>query len=353
MITAIDFGELGAEAWDTATSSSPDSWFWHSSKWMGYSEAYRPDLRSRNLSFALVDGAEIIALVQAFAETHVTPFEHVEISLAGDAAWSPVIVSADRSRRPEIWKAALRQIDDLALATSATRASMRATPLMPGFSAYLPEILVWTTRSGYLDVSLASQVIDLELDEAALRAAMSKGHRADITRGRRELTVEAFDSFSDSTEAFNAYRTTHAEAAGRVTRPARTFELMSEWIAQGSAVLFAARRGDDWVGFNYTILDRAGAYYASGANSPRAGNLPVGHVLQAEAITWLKAQGFKRYEVGLQHFGNLPHSHADSKEINISKFKRGFGGTLVPHVVREKFYSEDFYREVLRTRSNA
>ena len=49
-------------------------------------------------------------------------------------------------------------------------------------------------------------------------------------------------------------------------------------------------------------------------------------------IKWLRQNRYKYYELGYQYFSDQPYDHPSQKEINISSFKRHFGGyTITRH----------------------
>ena len=150
---------------------------------------------------------------------------------------------------------------------------------------------------------------------------------------------------------FPAYRAMHALAAGRVTRPPGTFDLMEAWLATSAGALVRAVKDGTAVGFMYLILHGESAYYASAANHPDYGDDPVGHVLHAAAIDWLRDCGLRRYELGLQQFGPLPYNLPSGKDLGIARFKRGFGGQTVPLLVREKWYSPLAYQRTTAERT--
>src|SRR5206468_7207838 len=133
----------------------------------------------------------------------------------------------------------------------------------------------------------ASQVVDLtDADDDALLRSMTKGHRAAVKKAMKAMEVDALDGASvESADAFDAYQQMHQRAAGRVTRPQRTFDLMRTWLGTGHAVLFAARRGGGFLGFAYVLRFARGAYYASAANDPDESREPVGHAVQWRALT--------------------------------------------------------------------
>jgi hypothetical protein len=246
--------------------------------------------------------------------------------------------------RLDVLEAVLGHVDDLAAANAARRVAFRGTPLAPRVSMY-NELL----RFGFLDVSLPTQVIKLA-DEATMWRGIRHGHQADIRKGQRVLKVRVVTADNYSPDLFETYVTLHRKAAGRVTRPRRTFDLMAEWISAGAAALFVAEYDGRPAGTDYVNLYKDGAYYSSAANDPNLPKLPIGHVLQWEILKWLAARGIKRYEVGIQSFTPSLHQEVTQKEADISRFKRGFGGETVVMPVAEKFYDPTYFAKVQTNR---
>lgn len=139
-------------------------------------------------------------------------------------------------------------------------------------------------------------------------------------------------------KAFSAYREMHRRAAGRSTRPPRTWELMENWLADGTGLLFGARLASQWVGFSYVLVSGRSAYYASAANHPDVEGQPIGHVLQWAAVEELARRGVVSYELGQQQFAPTSARAPSPKELAIARFKRGFGGQTVPVVEHERFW---------------
>jgi hypothetical protein len=182
---------------------------------------------------------------------------------------------------------------------------------------------------------------------------MRKGHRAAVKQGEKIMTAEVLDASTVTEERFHQYRELHHKAAGRVTRPLSTFLMMYEWIRQGDAVLAAASIQGKPVGFALISVYKDGAYYGSGCEDPEFNHLPIGHLLQWRVMQWLRWHGILRYETGIQHFAPVPHALVSEKEMNISLFKRGFGGTTVPFWRAEKFYDQDYCRKTLVERARS
>ena len=121
--------------------------------------------------------------------------------------------------------------------------------------------------------------------------------------------------------------------------------MMLAWIRAGHGVLVEAHQDNRPIAFAVIITFRAGAYYASSCKDPNL-PLPSMHLLQWEAIKWLKAHGVQHYDIGVQHFGPTWTHVPSDKELSIAHFKRGFGGTARRVDTVEKFYSAAVLKEV-------
>ena len=164
------------------------------------------------------------------------------------------------------------------------------------------------------------------------------------------MTVQIFNNENITRDIFEQYRELHYLAAGRVTRPGSTFEMMYSWIQMGFAVLFGATLEGEYVGFFFVTTYKSGAYNGSSCRDPNHHKIPIGHFLRWQIARWLKSQKFKCYELGIQQYNWLLHDFPSQKEINISEAKRGMGGLTIPLFQGEKYYSKDYFRQILQNR---
>lgn len=206
-------------------------------------------------------------------------------------------------------------------------------------------------KYGYLDASLNSQVIDTGGSLEGLRKGLRKGHASDVKRAKELFETCVFDKDSLTDPVFAQYQELHRKASGRVTRPQATFDAMKAMIRAGDAILVAARQAEAFIGFSLVTTYRGRAYYASAANDPDAGNLPINHGIQWKTLEWLNERGYSSYEIGWQEFGPQLHSFPSEKEIALGHFKRGFGGRTVPIFVGEKYYDPAFCAKTLTARA--
>ena len=125
-----------------------------------------------------------------------------------------------------------------------------------------------------------------------------------------------------------------------MTRSEKTWDLQDKWIKKGNGIIIIAFLEDRPVGGIYTLLYKNGAYYGISANHPDYKYLPISHSIQWEMIKWLRYNRYKYYELGYQYFSPQPYSNPTQKEIEISLFKRHFGGYTLIHYRGIKRYKK-------------
>jgi hypothetical protein len=208
-------------------------------------------------------------------------------------------------------------------------------------------------RFSFFDLPALTQILDLRVDQSILWSGIRKGHKADIKRAQRKCDVQVWDRGTITPAKFSEYQALHQKDAGCMTRSQATFDMMHDWIRRGLAVLIEAEHGDQAVAFALLLLYKEGAYYGSGCKDPDHAELPASHLVQWEAIQWLKAHGYQFYDIGVQQFGPQWYEVPTPKEIAIAHFKRGFGGHTLPLVTGEFFYSAELLEKTFERRIQA
>lgn len=351
----IDFIPLTKDkydVWDKFCMDSGEAWFWNTTKWLDYSVAYRPACESENLSFMVTDQTGIIAVCALILEK--VPFEGKHIFQFSNSGLDGYIITpivrndiiGDSKRK--ILRIVFDKIDSMAKAKSVSRALFRTSPL--GISGDRSN---WFSRYQYLNASLDTQLIDISLPLECIWSDIRKGHKYDIKRGESYYKVNIWHSKNPDKVFFDLYRQLHHKAAGRVTRPLETFEMMYEWMTGGNGLLCGVSRDGKFVGFSYIILYKKSAYYLSASDDPDFKiDIPVYHIIQWSVIKWLKENGYSTYEIGTQQFGSQVYDITSEKDLNIAFFKRGFGGNSYPVFRGEKFYSKEYFLKIYSERVN-
>jgi Acetyltransferase (GNAT) domain len=336
--------------WDNFCLNSNDAWFWHTSAWLGYTVNFKPQLRTKSLSFFVYGQDRILACVPLTMESKELSGEIFnEFSFGGDAIPAPIYnndLVADEV--VTIQEYIFREIDRLARRNNIVRASFRQVPMARSFIDG-PKQHNYLLKYGYVDISLNSQVIDLKKEEGALFNDLRRNHRRNIKKASALRTL-IYTADNITREKYMAYKEMHHKAARRKTRPDITFEMMYDWLKQGCAFLAIVSLDDKQIGFEYYSVYKNNVYGFSAANDPDYEYLPIRHLLEWDATLWMKRQGYAYYEIGLQQYGTLPYDFPDKKQLDISHFKRGFGGFTVPFFIGEKYYSKEYWLRINESR---
>lgn len=330
--------------WNGFALASNDAWFLHTTDWLEYILYLKPKLQSRNLSFFVYKQNKIVAIVPLTMEVSKKNF--YEFSFAGEKNPGPALSNSLKSKkRQEVYKFIFKEIDRIAVKNKIARTVFKLTPLAPTFLKK-PYSFNYLMQYGYVDTSLNTQLIDLTKSREALWQNLRRNHRRNIEKAKKILKIKSYTSKNITKDIFTAYKKTHHKAAGRKTRPDKTFKLMYDWIKKDSGSLVTVEFKSRPVGFEYYLVYKNNVYGASAANNPDYKHLPIRHFLEWQAILWMKKQGFSFYEIGLQQYGILPYDFPDKKQLNISHFKKGFGGFTIPCLMGEKFYSKKYYQKI-------
>lgn len=347
-MNVVTLDDLGPERWDRFCLESDDAWFLHTTHWLDYTLSLNPPLFGGvPEAFAVTENGDVLAVCPLISENRSSRYSGGrQFAYGGEACPIPALRNglAEEKRR-ETLDCVFAHIDHLARQRNMARASFRHNTLAISYRVDGPIPLNIPIRYGYLENNLFSQVVDLHQEEEQLLRTMRKGHRYDIHKAIKILDCEVFGQQTISDRIFGLYGELHAKAAGRQTRPSRTFELMRSWVSAGMAALCGARLDRQYVGFALVFTYKDGGFYASSCNDPDHKALPIGHGIQWGLIRYLKGHGIKRYDLGLQFWNNMFHYLPSPKEIAISRFKRGFGGNTVPVLSAEKYFGRTAFGE--------
>lgn len=342
------------DEWNNFCLESDDSWFWHTTGFLDYCELYAKQYaETQNLSFMVDDGCKIVAVCPLILEKKISNDENTisEFSLMGckEYSSSPILINGlTEERREKIFKFIFNEVDQLALKHRVSRATYRDSAL-----AIKPYQYNLFMKYGYLDNSINTQVMDLETPTEHLWTNVRKGHKYDIHRGEKNFKTHVYDKNNADKNIFDQYRLLHHKAAGRVTRPIETFEIMYKWMLDGNGMLCGVSKDEKFIGFSYVIIYKNCAVYFSASDDPDyVSDVPISHIIQWDIIKWLKENGYRHYEMGAQQFSSQIHDILNKKNVDISFFKRGFGGRTVPLFRGEKFYNNEYLKKVYKNRFN-
>jgi hypothetical protein len=173
-------------------------------------------------------------------------------------------------------------------------------------------------KSGLEPRPFYTQILDLTQTKEELWRDVRKGHKAII---RKKPAISLIHKGSFLAYSMANFRKLHIEVSGRETRSPKTWGIQASMILHGEA--FAMMRYDNGLTaaafFNY---NEHICYYSVGCSVEGTSS----HALVWEAILYAKELGCKKFDLGQQVFAG------DEKLVNISKFKRGFGGRTIVYL---------------------
>jgi hypothetical protein len=167
-------------------------------------------------------------------------------------------------------------------------------------------------RHGHKARPYYTQIIDLTKTEEELHA--------DLRKSYKNLCNKDFGGIDN---ALGVLRKLHYEMHRRQTRSNETWHIQSKIISMQQAFISIQEENKAAC---LIYHNQHTAYYFSGASKRDANS----HPCLWRAILFAKDLGCKTFEMGEQVF------NGDPKLINISKFKRGFGGTCQTRLILEK-----------------
>lgn len=201
-------------------------------------------------------------------------------------------------------------------------------------------------KYGFIDTTTSDCLLDLRKTEKQLWSDVRKGHKYDINRilKKNDFEIVRVDYKNANYDIHEVYRGLHRKCAGRSTRSKETFDKQFEMLQNDKASLFGLKYKGNFIGFNYFLHYQKTAVYYSGADDPNYTNIPIYHPLLWSAITYYKSRNFAFLEFSTPcGYSYQFDDYLDEKQLNISHFKRGFGGEMVPLFRGVKYFDKESF----------
>jgi len=173
--------------------------------------------------------------------------------------------------------------------------------------------------------------VDLSLSREELSRSVRKSYRSLINEGRRIFDYRSYDADGFGDDVFREVRELHLRMAGRETRSRDSWREQENWVRGSNAMLNSVRKDGQLAGASLFPFTRDMAVYQIGVYDRELFDIPVAHVLIAEAVDYFKEKGLKTLFLGLRHYEGDLCLKAGPKERNISYFKEGFATGMSLH----------------------
>jgi hypothetical protein len=289
-------------------------------------------------SFVAVKDGQCIAI--AFLPIEQPSDGNKTISLANGYTISPLATTE------KIEKKIYAHIDELARNLEIKKIKFYLDPLIIEYKNKFNNL----TKYNFINTTTADGLLKLDKKEDALWSNVRKGHKSDINKILRnpEYEVISIDHQNHDYQIHEQYRELHHKAAGRITRKKETFDKMFDMMKNDNASLFGLKYKDKFIGFNYFIHHNNTVIYASGCDDPDFAGIAIYHPILWKAILYYKQRNFDFMQFsqpcGHNYISGFD-DYLDKKQMNISKFKRGFGITMTPFFRGIKYYDKNLFLE--------
>ncbi|MBP2033801.1 lipid II:glycine glycyltransferase (peptidoglycan interpeptide bridge formation enzyme) [Clostridium algifaecis] len=324
--------------WDEFCYRNSYSTFWHTSDSMKYYIDSSFNIKSEQKSFIVYDNNKILACVPLLLENISGT---IELSYGGCSIPSPIIdESLSKNVIKKVKKFIFDFIDKIAYENDVIKSSVYISYLSNGYinEKYKCNYLL---KYGYLDISNLTCVVDLSMPEKELFSNFSKGHKSDIKKAEKNLKFNIINKDNINIDDVYTFMNYYFKVAGKKTRPINTFDNIYEWIKKDLAVLIMASYNDIVCGYSLFTTYKDTSYYCMACKDKNFAKFNVSHFLQWEAMKYLKKQKIRYLEIGIQDFSDTLSNFPTKKDIDISTFKRGFGGYIITVFKGEKFYNDE------------
>ena len=264
---------------------------------------------------------------------------------SGDAAVDEVLLGALR-RVSRGRRAAFLRLEPNMLESDPDAPTLHSRLQLAGFRV-APPLQPWTSIH-----------LPLTPEPERLRAAFSKGHRADVRRAERGGIVVRVGETEADLDSFFAIMQATATRAGFAIHSRDYYEHAWRLAGAGARLLLAQdTAGNAVAAFLVFATAREGAYLYSGsmAEGLKSG---ANHLLQWQAIQWARERGCALYDLwGVPDVvGKLLSAPEDAHEAieqearahplyGAYRFKKGWGGQVVRYLpAYDQVYLQPAYR---------
>lgn len=339
------FKKEDAIGWDKFSLESDDAWFWHTINYMNFALWYKPSTNPVNKSFLIRNGKEILAIfpliIQTIDENKVFRYGYQYTP-------QPCFRNQDSPDfKRKLLIMGMKEIDQIARKENCKECYMEITPLAK--NSFFKLRYNYLMDFDFLITDTVTQIVKVDPNIEKVKQGIRKTYKQIFRYHAPEVKYNIYDRNNITLEIFLKYKELHHKDAGRKTRPDETFRLMFDAIVEGNAFLSEVTSAENKpLGYGLFYLYKNCALYGSAATEPTI-KLPIGHLVQWNALQYLSKIGVELYDTSNQFPSFQLLQDFDPKKKQISFFKRGFGGELHQVFRGRKFFDQEYLKkEVLK-----
>lgn len=329
------FKEFSAKEWD-ALLENFDSTVNYTAWFLNYIEVLNVKSSIKNLTFVILDADVVTAIVPLYVEKIA---EHWQMSMGQELIYAPIFRKNTQNEGVlKYYKYIISKIEKIANQYQCALARFYYSPLLYTKNSYNYFIKFGYDKdifypNWYIFKAEFSYIIDLLIEKNELYRPVRKSSKTIINRTRRETKLFVLDEDNFDQELFDEYVQLYYKIKGR-KRSLAAFSLDAIAIKKGFEVLLLCQYCEKLVGsVALHTYNKKARYNSSVQDYNIDKSIYPNHFLLWESIVYLKEKNFELFEIGERLEDSMELSN---KERNLSHFKTGWGGVLVPCIKAQK-----------------
>ena len=329
------FRDFSANEWDELLDTF-DRTINYTAWFINYIEVLNADSSIKNLTFGLFKDNVVIAIVPLYVEK---VDRNWQMSMGQEPIYAPIFSNnTPYEDFSEYYQYIVDEIERVGHQYHCLLARFHYSPLLYTKNShnyftefkYKENILY---PDWYIFKAEYSYVVNLLLIESELYRSVRKSNKPNINRTRREAKLIVLDEHNFDQSLFDQYVQLYYKVKGKKRNPS-VFELDAVAVKKGFEVLLLCQYKGILIGAVALHTHNGKARYNSSVQDYDVDrSIYPNHFLLWESIMYLKSKNFVLFEIGEQVEESIGLS---SKERNLSHFKSGWGGILVPWARAQK-----------------
>ena len=173
-----------------------------------------------------------------------------------------------------------------------------------------------------------TRVLDLHKSKTELKLDIRKSYKSLINWGDRELKKEIYTYTNITKKQIEEFRTLHFDVSGRYTRPIESWNKQFDIIKNNEGFVVLGYYNELLVTAGFFIFNEFSCIYGSSASKRELFEKPLFHSVMWDSILHAKKIGCNFFDIGEQNLDKISQNKLSNKELDIEKFKSGFGGCI-------------------------
>jgi len=329
------FKDFCTDEWDELLGTF-DGTINYTAWFINYIEVLNAGSSIKNVTFGLFKDNVVIAIVPLYVEKVDSKWQ---MSMGQEPIYAPIFnKSVSNKEFNKYYDYLLSEVDRVAKNYNCKLARFQYSPLLNNdFNCNYFENFGYSDDIKYPDWYIFkakySYIVNLLVSKDELYRGVRKSNKPHVNRTRRETKLIVLDENNFDQSMFDQYVQLYYKIKGKKRNPS-VFELDAVAVQKGFEVLLLCQYMDILIGAVALHTHNGKARYNSSVQDYDFDrSIYPNHFLLWESIVYLKEKGFDLFEIGEQVTESI---NLSSKERNLSHFKAGWGGTLVPWMKAQK-----------------